>query len=332
MSTSPRISVTLDGPSDWDEWIEIIKTIALAGKVWDYVDPSEDEVPALEEPRLPRPMDVNIYATTFGLLSPQEREEYRILRQDYKWQRDQYDRQDNALASLRTSIQSSVSRTYLHYTFGTSNAREMIIELQKRLQPTDQLRELNLSTEYQKLKTAPESQDVDNWLCSWEKTYHHCTEINLPETQGTRAVRDFLRAVSSIIPEFSTYWVNDMAKEDGQDAPDLYRMVELFRDQRRHLAVEKGYVSQSAFTTTFQDQQPQEGDHEKRDCLCGKPHRFKDCPYLIREKRPPDWTPDQDIQDRIKEKLQNPRLKAAVKHARASQAKKLQRIRYRIRH
>jgi hypothetical protein len=116
MSTSPRISVTLDGPSDWDEWIEIIKTIALAGKVWDYVDPSEDEVPALEEPRLPRPMDVNIYATTFGLLSQQEREEYRILRQDYKWQRDQYDRQDNALASLRTSIQSSVSRTYLHTT------------------------------------------------------------------------------------------------------------------------------------------------------------------------------------------------------------------------
>lgn len=321
MSTSQKISVTLNGPSDWDEWIEVIKTLALAGKVWDYIDPSKDEVPALEEPQPPQPKDVNAQASTFGQLSHEEREEYRVLRQDYKWQRDLYDRRDNALASLRTSIQSSVSRTYLHYTFGTSNAREMITELQKRLQPTDQLRELNLTDAYQKLKMAPESHDLDNWLRDWEKVYHQCTKINLPDVQGTRAVRDFLRAVSSIIPEFSTYWVNDIAKAGGQDAPDLYRMVELFRDHRRHLAVEKGHVSQSAFTTTFQDQ---EGDHKKRDCLCGEPHRFKDCPYLIREKRPPDWIPDQEIQERIKGKMQNPRLNAAVKYARASQAKKPQ--------
>jgi hypothetical protein len=56
-------------------------------------------------------------------------------------------------------------------------------------------------------------------------------------------VRDFLRTVSSIIPEFSTYWVNDIAKTGGQDVPDLYQMMESFRDYRRHLAVEKGYVS-----------------------------------------------------------------------------------------
>jgi hypothetical protein len=327
--SSQKISVTLNSPSDWDEWIEVIKTQALVGKVWDYVDPSKDQVPALEEPLPPQPKDVNDQASTFGQLTQEEREEYRILRQDYKWQRDLYDKRDNALSSLRTSIQSSVSRSCLHYTFGTSSAREMLIELQKRLQPTDQLRELNLSTEYQKLKIAPESYDLDNWLRNWEKTYHKCTKINLPDVQGTRAVRDFLRAVSTIIPEFSTYWVNDMAKAGCQDGPDLYRMVELFRDHQRHLAIEKGHVSQLAFTTTFQDQdqdqdqQPQERD---RDCLCGEPHRFKDCPYLIKEKRPPDWTPEQDIQERIKEKLQNPRLKAAVKYARASQAKKPQEV------
>jgi hypothetical protein len=65
-------------------------------------------------------------------------------------------------------------------------------------------------------------------------------------------VRDLLRAVSSIIPEFSTYWVNDINKTGGQDASNLYRIVELFRDHQRHLAVEKRHVSQSAFTTAFQ--------------------------------------------------------------------------------
>ena len=144
-------------------------------------------------------------------------------------------------------------------------------------------------------------------------------------SRGHAPSENFLRAVSSIIPEFSTYWINDIAKGGGQDSPDLYRMVELFRDQRRHLAVEQGHVSKSTFTTTFQDQDQDQPTQERgRDCVCGQPHRFKDCPYLIREKRPPDWTPDQDTQERVKEKLQNPRLKAAVKYARASQAKKPQ--------
>jgi hypothetical protein len=304
MSTSQKISVTLNSPSDWDEWIEVIKTQALAGKVWDYVDPSKDQVPALEEPLPPQPRDVNAQAATFGQLTPEEREEYRILRQDYKWQRDLYDKRDNALSSLRTIIQSSVSRSCLHYTFGTSNAREMLTELQKRLQPTDQLRELDLSAKYQKLKKAPKAQDLDTWLQNWEKVYHECNKIKLPDVQGIRPVRDFLRAVATIIPEFSTYWINDIAKAQGQNVPDLYRIVELFRDHRRHLATQKGQISQSAFSTTFQGQ-----TQNKKECLCGKLHRFRDCFYLVEEKRPKGWKANTDIQERVDAKLRNPRVK-----------------------
>jgi hypothetical protein len=202
----------------------------------------------------------------------------------------------------------------------------MLIELQKRLQPTDQLRELDLTDEYQKLKMTPESHNLDNWLRSWEKTYYKCTKVNLPDVQGVRAVRDFLRAVATIIPEFSTYWINNIAKAQDQNVPDLYRMVELFRDHRRHLTTEEGQISHSIFATTVQGQQPQEGNNEKRDCPCGELHRSKDCPYLVREKRPPDWKPGQDTQERIRENLQNPRLKAAVKYARVSQAKKPQEV------
>ena len=82
MFTSQKISITLNSPSDWDEWIGVVKTLALAGKVWDYVDPSKDEVPALEEPKPPQPKDINNQISTFGQLSHEEREEYRILKQD----------------------------------------------------------------------------------------------------------------------------------------------------------------------------------------------------------------------------------------------------------
>ena len=74
----------MDGPADWDEWTEIVKTLVLAGKVWDYVDLSKDEVPALEEPRSSQPKNFNAQASIFGQLSREERKEYRVLRQDYK--------------------------------------------------------------------------------------------------------------------------------------------------------------------------------------------------------------------------------------------------------
>src|SRR5947209_9686608 len=130
MSTSQKIAVTLNGSSDWDEWIEVVKTQALAGKIWDYVDPSKDQVPILEEPQPPKPTDVDPQKDTYALLTGEEREEYRMLRQDYKWQRELYDKRDSALSALRIAIQSSVSRSYLHYTFGTTTTREMLLELQ----------------------------------------------------------------------------------------------------------------------------------------------------------------------------------------------------------
>ena len=157
--------------------------------------------------------------------------------------------------------------------------------------------------------------------------------------QGTRSVRDFLRAVSTTAPEFATYWSNDILKSQragqqtgqaagqqagqqaGQTAPDLYEIVEHFRDHRRHLAATKEAQS-AAFSITPPEPQPQpEKTPEKRDCLYGEQHRFKDCPYLISDKQPEGWKPDPAIQERIETKLQNLRLKVAVEHARASQKK-----------
>jgi hypothetical protein len=81
---------------------------------------------------------------------------------------------------MRAYIQSTISRNCLYYTFESETAHEMLIELQKRFKPTDQLRELDLANRYQKLKESPQSQDLDTWLQSWEKTYHECDKAKLP--------------------------------------------------------------------------------------------------------------------------------------------------------
>jgi hypothetical protein len=180
MSTLQKVSVVLSNTNDWDEWIEVVKVHALTGKVWEYVDPSKVEVPVLKEPTLPRPEDVKAGITSYGRLSAEEKDDYKMLRQDYKLEMDRYTRKKSALSSLSNHIQSSVSRSCLFYTYGTTTAREMLVELKKRLQPTDLLRELELSRKYGGLKKSPKNQDIKEWLYTWEKIYYECHKINLP--------------------------------------------------------------------------------------------------------------------------------------------------------
>jgi hypothetical protein len=77
--------------------------------------------------------------------------------------------------------------------------------------------------------------------------------------------------------------------------------------------MEKSRTNQSAFSTTFQGQ-PQE-ETPKKECLCGEQHLFRDCPYLVRERQPAGWKPDPAIQEQVKAKMRNPKVKYAVNRA-----------------
>jgi hypothetical protein len=314
MATPQKVSGVLNTPNDWDEWIQVVKTQAIAGDIWDHVDPKRDQIPTLGKPELPKPQNVNREKTTYAELTTEEKEEFRMMRQDYKQQFDLYERQRAALASLRAYIQSSVSRNCLYYTFECETAREMLIELQKRFKPTDQLRELYLAVKYQKLKKPPKSQDLDTWLQSWERVYHECDKAKLPDVQLGRANRYFLRAISTLAPEFATYWRNEIAKEKrrGQTALSLDSLVEEFRDHRWHLGMENDQPRDSAF---FQGQE----ETPKRKCLCGEQHTFRACPYLIQERQPAGWKPDPAIQEQINAKMKYPKVRYLVNKARASQ-------------
>ncbi|KAI9748056.1 MAG: hypothetical protein M1815_003638 [Lichina confinis] len=45
---------------------------------------------------------------------------------------------------------------------------------------------------YQKLKKAPQSKNLETWLHSWEKMYKDALDIDLPDVQGNRPVKDFV--------------------------------------------------------------------------------------------------------------------------------------------
>ena len=75
MASTQKVTIILDGTHAWHDWLEVVKTKARAGKVWEYIDPSlpADRVKQLIEPRKPRPSDVKQDAVSTIDLNEEER-------------------------------------------------------------------------------------------------------------------------------------------------------------------------------------------------------------------------------------------------------------------
>ena len=111
-TTVSKTSVILRDYTNWDKWIELIKTASLKYDVWRYIDPSKpkDKLPVLVEPQRPTPANVHTPATTrestqgtgtassattipdpkvvrLSDLTPDEREYFRVLNEDYTFNR-----------------------------------------------------------------------------------------------------------------------------------------------------------------------------------------------------------------------------------------------------
>ena len=169
-----------------------------------YHTTGKENLPTLVESPFPRPEDVNPAHTTLAQLTNEEKEEYQLLRFNYKRKITIYDRQKAALASLRTYIQETISRTLLIYTFDCTTPYDMLTTLRQRVAPTDRARQLEASFKYQRLRQGPSNQSLNSWLRQWEKAYTECQKLDLPDVQKDRAVYDFLQAISTIAPEFSS--------------------------------------------------------------------------------------------------------------------------------
>src|SRR5437868_14781349 len=60
-TTATSAKTILKGPTDWIQWLEMVKSTATTGQVWVYVDPSKTDaqLPPLNEPVWPKPSSLN---------------------------------------------------------------------------------------------------------------------------------------------------------------------------------------------------------------------------------------------------------------------------------
>ena len=135
-----KVVIVLNGPTDWDEWIGIVKIKAKTGEIWKYMDSSTEKtaIPALQEPDFPMPADVNNQKIRIADLTPDKKEELQTLRQQYKKKSKKYEQQKTALANLKIHIQETISHSYLQYTLKCENTYKMLAALKQCIASTDQ--------------------------------------------------------------------------------------------------------------------------------------------------------------------------------------------------
>lgn len=108
-----------------------------------------------------------------------------------------------------------------------------------------------------------------------------------------------------------TFNLTSPKKEDKEadDIPDLYDLVEFFRNYEREYKPLEGTSKQGAAFATFnnRNEHGEKNDNnnpsDKPKCLCGRRHRYKDC-YYLNPSTKPAWSNYRDqVIEKTKEKL-----------------------------
>jgi len=318
------VSIVLRAPNDWDEWHEVLSVKARGLSVWDYIN--EVGTADLTEPTELIPNDVkpsaNATPTPFSGLDPDQLEEYRNRQRKYERDIRIYDRRVAAIETIRAYIFASVAREHVTFLLDQPTPRAMIKNLSLRFSPTAEYRERQLEILFAKLRDRrPDGHSWEAILVEWERAYATGKKAGFADTTGTRCQRLFLTTIERFLPDFSAYWRNKIL--DGTNI-DFYALVQKAREYQALSLIDHTHSvsSSSAYSTTSNTSngprpslqgRDSNGDKVYGDCLCGEPHRFKDCPYLMRKARTTGWKPDPMIQTKIDDKLAiNDSLRRAV--------------------
>jgi hypothetical protein len=290
-----------------------MKLIALERDIWKNSDPSIsiDEIPVLTEPiepsideyfspdSTPAQRKVYLLSSVSAQLYNQQLIDYRDKKKDYKEKRD-------ALGKLATRITNRVHPTKRFYIRHVTNPHEMLRILKEKFCPEDTILKREKTERYQELCQPNTGKDVDKWIVEWEELVDECNIMGIPEVQGEKPLRDFIKATSNIAPTWSDIWEVELIKKPSSDVTTL---LQNFRDYHRsnRQKIEamggksKGRGNHGAFPT-FQGEVPG-SSCEKKCPACGGPHKLSDDWYLFRDKAPSTWKPDTQRKKEIEAKV-----------------------------
>jgi hypothetical protein len=211
MTTIQKMPLLLEGPKDWDEWYEIVRSSAQARGVFQLVNINAATQPMQPtRPAEPLYQDIKQSATSYTALDDKEKDHYKVLLTEYRNRLARFDKEQAALIDILNHIQNTVARGLRTYMYGLDTPFEILKALKKRLAPTDRARRLELAREYQALKKAPRAQSLDSWLQLWETIFAEAEKLQLAEIQDNKALYDFILAIKGVDTAYANAYLSDI--------------------------------------------------------------------------------------------------------------------------
>ncbi|KAF2804364.1 uncharacterized protein BDZ99DRAFT_481195 [Mytilinidion resinicola] len=257
--------VILSSGPDWKLWINQIRTLAECHQIWEYIDPDSENRPTKKAPTEPTIQMVKENApadASITILNDDEYKTYERLTKQYTINEKAHNKHATALYAIQTKINESVV-VALQYYYTGKPVCEWLQILRNAIAPSDQNRKLRVAAQYNRLLSPPRNQNIDVWMASFLLAYNAAKEENLPDVSGDRAVHNFLHVVSTLQPEFTTYWKqkvqNALAK--NKPLPTVEQLHGALRNDRDENAIQRGkapFTALAAFNTTFQGKSQQD--------------------------------------------------------------------------
>ena len=129
------------------------------------------------------------------------------------------------------------------------------------------------------------------------------------DTESGMIIFYFIRSLEQTLPTLAAIALMDVNRSWDKQTPTFMEILKSFRQLCAEDLIAGSTRSSSILDKKSKDLPP-------KNCVCGKPHWYTNCFYLIESIRPKGWHSNPKIAKKIDEALKDPKIKANIDKAR----------------
>lgn len=237
-------TVTLRDHTDYTAWITQLQARCVVHNIWDKVNPTET-VPLITKPVAIRAPVIARYPPAANVETPMRQTElsaagqkafkedleyYKILVEQYKNDRHEFEKEQASLQHIVAFIQSTVSPHLLRTCcLPEKSLRQWIADLKLTVGVDEQIEQERARDRYlASLRPMRSASQWDTWLAEYDQAATEAETYRVAELSQLNVItKDFLAAVNKVAPIWSTNF-----QDNGRFAAGMSRkeMMKRFRE------------------------------------------------------------------------------------------------------
>ncbi|KAH0430365.1 hypothetical protein CcaCcLH18_07877 [Colletotrichum camelliae] len=193
----------LQNDSDWTKWFNSLRMVATVHDVWDYINPDQAVVNTKPQPNYSDDVSLANFSNLLNL----EKAKFELRESEYR-------RVQQSLNDVLKWIISTVDAQHMNQVSRHSSLRDMVKSLKDNLAPSSQARQELVKRRYILHLESIKRQNIIDWLNTYLDIMEEARVLDIISMSDPREqVRDFLRAVKTVAPDWATPEAHQMAKK-----------------------------------------------------------------------------------------------------------------------